>query len=140
MMSDVLFLVDPIQRGQRRTRPNFFLLFLVIVMGIIVLVVAFSQGWIQIVINSENLKNDRIESKSGIIYNERLAKPLENPRVLSPTFRLIDYRVESGETLFDLENRFGTSWKVIQKINTIEDPIHLKPGAVIRIPVRVVES
>jgi hypothetical protein len=119
---------------------TFEMVYLVIVMGIIVLVVAFSQGWIQIVINSENLKNDRIESKSGIIYNERLAKPLENPRVLSPTFRLIEHRVESGETLFDLENRFRTNWKVIQKNNKIEDPIHLKPGAVIRIPVRVVES
>lgn len=140
MMSDVLFLVDPVQRGPRRTRPNFFLLFLVIIMAIIVLVVAFSQGWIQIVINSEYFKNDRMESKSGIIYNVRLEESQENPRVLSPTFQLIDYKVESGETLFDLENRFGTNWKVIQKVNKIEDPLHLKPGTVIRIPVRVVES
>ncbi len=58
----------------------------------------------------------------------------------NPTFDLIKHPIEPGETLFDLENKYGTNWKVIQKLNKSEDPIRIQSGKIIHVLIRIVDS
>lgn len=44
------------------------------------------------------------------------------------------YRVEAGDTPYDIARRFGVSTKRLMEVNGITDPTDLKVGAVLRIP------
>jgi LysM repeat protein len=44
------------------------------------------------------------------------------------------YRVRSGDTLYAVAQRFGTTVKAIQELNEIDDPSRLRVGQVLRIP------
>lgn len=51
------------------------------------------------------------------------------------------YRVESGDTLFGLAERYMDSsdeWHVLQNQNHVADPLHMPPGMVIRIPLKFI--
>ncbi|VVE25466.1 hypothetical protein PEP31012_03377 [Pandoraea eparura] len=51
------------------------------------------------------------------------------------------YRVESGDTLFGLAQRYMDSsdeWHVLQSQNHVADPMHMPTGMVIRIPLRLI--
>lgn len=138
-MSDMLILYDSVTSGIKKWLRNFFLMFLVIVMGIIITVIAFTQGWIKIVLNP-NGHNNRFENmREYQLPQSNDESIIENFR-RNPWFNLIRHSVEPGETLFDLENRYGTDWKVIRKLNRIENPLDLNPGNTIWVPVKMVDS
>ena len=44
------------------------------------------------------------------------------------------YKVQSGDTLSGIANRFGTTTKALIALNGLTDPSHLKVGQVLRIP------
>lgn len=50
------------------------------------------------------------------------------------------YRIRPGDTLIDLTEAYladGTSWRALQKINKVADPLKLPPGGILRMPVRL---
>jgi len=49
----------------------------------------------------------------------------------------IKHELRYGETLYDLERKYGIRRQVIKKINTIEDEDVLPVGKIIQIPVRI---
>jgi len=52
-------------------------------------------------------------------------------------FKEIVHVVHRGETLYDLSERYGVSWKVIKKINRLENMNQLWVGQKLRIPTRL---
>jgi len=135
-MSEIVELYENIIKGVRRMIRNLFLLFLVFVLFIIIVVMAFHEGWVKIVIDPDGSKGNE---GSNTFYYERNEDDIEYYFKTNPEFDLVRHIVEPGETLFDLENKYGTNWKVIQKVNKIADPIQLKIGTVVRVPVRLAD-
>ena len=62
----------------------------------------------------ENFKNRELRSKS-----------------VRPTFI---YEVQHGETLYDIGRKYGVHWKVIKRINKIQNPNQLHPNDELIIP------
>ena len=51
--------------------------------------------------------------------------------------RPVDYRVEPGDTLIGLRGRVikpGADWRLVQRLNRIDNPRRLRPGSTLRIP------
>jgi LysM repeat protein len=46
------------------------------------------------------------------------------------------YRIKAGDTLSDIALKFGTTLKVLKRINDITDPTLIRPGQVILVPAR----
>ncbi|HEX9972651.1 MAG TPA: LysM peptidoglycan-binding domain-containing protein [bacterium] len=139
MMSDMLVLYDNVARGAKKTIRNFFLVSLVIVFGIIILVIAFSQGWITVVVNP--IGHDKpFEYEQENYFDQRNDESIPEYFQKNRLFDIVRHSVEPGETLIDLEKQYGTNWKVIQKLNRINDPIRLNPGEMIWVPVKSMPS
>lgn len=119
---------------------NFILFFLVILFGSIIIIFAFTEGWIRIVVNPNGIEDGIDRNEQDNRYDQRNDESIDEYFMMSPSFDLIKHPIEPGETLFDLEKRYGTNWKVIQKLNKIGDPIRLQPGKIIRVPVRIADS
>lgn len=139
-MSEIIALCENLTKGVKRMIRNFFLLFVVFVLVIIIVVIAFHEGWITIVINPHRNNyengNSGVYNEESVIYDQRMDEIFWDNEL----FDLLNHIVKPGETLFELENKYGTSWKVIRKLNHIENPLHLPAGNVIRVPVRKVDS
>ncbi len=73
---------------------------------------------------------DADEERSFLIHRKKDKKS-------STVFREIVHVVDCGDTLTDLSDRYGVSWKVIKKINHIENKDRLQVGQRLRIPSRV---
>ena len=126
-------------KGGKKTIRGFFLLFLVILFGAIILVIAFTQGWIKIIVNP-NGHEETFENVREYNFDERSEDSIIRYFQMNRMFDIIRHSVEPGETLIDVEKRYGTNWKVIQKLNRISDPIRLTPGEMIWVPVKMIES
>lgn len=58
----------------------------------------------------------------------------------SPDDAMWQYRIRPGDTLIDLTEAYladGTSWRALQRINKVADPLKLPPGGILRMPVRL---
>ncbi len=139
MINDMLVLYDSVTKGIKKTIRNLFLLFLVILFGAIILVIAFSQRWITVVVNP-NGHAKPLEFEQENYFDQRNDESILNNFQKNRMFDIVRHPVEPGETLIDLEKRYGTNWKVIQKLNRINDPIRLTPGEMIWVPVKSVPS
>jgi len=140
MVSDMLVLYENVTKGVRKMIRNFFLFFLVILFGSMIAVIAFKDGWITIVV-TPNGNGPAMEKTEPEDFNDRRNDEwIDEQFMRNQTFDLIKHPIEPGETLFDLEKKYGTSWKVIQKLNKIEDPIRIPPGKIIQVPIRIVDS
>jgi hypothetical protein len=139
MMNDILVLYDSVTMGIKKTIRNFFLLFLVILFGAIILVIAFSQRWITVAVNL-NGHAKPLEFEEENYFDQRNDESILNNFQKNRLFDIVRHPVEPGETLIDLEKRYGTNWEVIQKLNRINDPIRLTPGEMIWVPVKSVPS
>lgn len=140
MVSDMLVLYENITKGVRKMIRNFFLFFLVILFGSIIAVIAFKDGWITIVVTPNGNGSAIEKTEPEDFYDQRNDESIDEQFMRNPTFNLIKHPIEPGETLFDLEKKYGTSWKVIQKLNKIDDPIRIQPGKIIQVPIRIVDS
>ncbi len=66
-----------------------------------------------------------------------------NPQVLgatdikpadSGTIQFIDYKVQKGDTLFNISQKFKISWTTLASLNNLKSPFSLKPGQSLKIP------
>lgn len=46
----------------------------------------------------------------------------------------IEYKVEKGDTLFNLSQKYNVSWVTLANLNNLKSPFTLKPGQIIQIP------
>jgi hypothetical protein len=53
------------------------------------------------------------------------------------------YRIQPGDTLLSLTEAYladGASWRALQRINQVADPLRLQPGAYLRMPIELLRS
>lgn len=53
------------------------------------------------------------------------------------------YRIQPGDTLLSLTEAYladGASWRALQRINKVADPLKLQPGAYLRMPIALLRS
>jgi LysM repeat protein len=60
--------------------------------------------------------------------------PTENKPTPTPKPAKTTYKVKSGDTLSGIAAKFGTTVKVLQKLNKIDDPSKLHVGQVLKLP------
>ena len=135
-MTPLINLVTSIWKGViGLVRLSFFLL--------VILIFAFSSGWLEIQCNPVKMRADiqqRIqELKEAISAGNQEDQNFESIQVIQryrAGYDLLEHTIREGERLIDLERMYGTSWRVIQKINNISDPHRLMAGQIILIPVK----
>jgi len=119
---------------------NLFYIGLLLLLFFLMFMMMLSAGWIKIIVDAGEIKNDIKNVGSEIMSNEEIQQlPPTNIRE-NRLFRVEYHTVKPGESLFHLEKQYGTSWKVIQKTNKIENPHLLKTGIILRVPVRIIDS
>lgn len=72
-----------------------------------------------------------------------LPAPLVEPTVAAETFFdpvFNTHTVESGDVLFEIASRYGTTTQVLIELNSIEDPNRIEVGQVLALPEPSVES
>jgi len=45
-----------------------------------------------------------------------------------------EYKIQKGDTLFNISQKYGISWTTIATLNNLKSPFTLKPGQTIKIP------
>lgn len=139
-MSDLLLLPGQIRQEVTKMVRSVLRIGFWLLLMLLLIFMMLSAGWIKIIFNVTEVFSDI--KKVG---KENVSQP---PMELEPKNSLdenqlfkVEYHVVSpGETLFDLERSYRTNWKVIQRINKIEDPLRLRAGTIIRVPVRIADS
>lgn len=139
-MNDFVAVYERIAKGVRRMIRYLFLLFFAFVMLIALLLFGLFNRVIKIDLTPNNESMPSREIERGPYYLERLEEPFPPAKLDNQYFDWVKHPIERGETLFDLEKKYGTNWKVIGRVNQIEDPLRLEVGHVVYIPVRKIES
>ncbi|RRK34505.1 LysM peptidoglycan-binding domain-containing protein [Schaedlerella arabinosiphila] len=70
--------------------------------------------------------------KAGL--NHLDSKPTPPPKPTPPSADYITYVVQSGDTLSEIAERYGTTYQTLASLNQISDPNLIHPGQTIRIP------
>lgn len=70
--------------------------------------------------------------KAGL--NHLDSKPTPPPKPTPPSADYITYVVQSGDTLSEIAERYGTTYQTLAALNNISDPNLIHPGQTIRIP------
>jgi len=89
-----------------------------------------------------------VKSKQGMIGALLLALGLTSADAAKPAGVVTPdkdaaawvYRVQPGDNLFDLSAAYlieGASWRELQRINKVADPLKLPPGSALRMPIRL---
>ncbi len=136
-MSDLLLLPGQVRQEVTKMVRSIFRFGFFFLLLLILFMLMLSAGWIRIVVDGEEISSDIKNVGKGIAPRQRTEVELKNDFTENRLFTFESHIVKPGETLFDLERSYGTSWKVIQRINKIEDPLHLTAGTIIRVPVRI---
>jgi len=119
---------------------SLFMIFFLLLLFLVLILMAFSAGWLQLVVNTREIQHDIKNVGNGIIPGQENHAIPDNATFENRLFRIEYHVIKAGETLFDLENSYGTHWKVIKKVNNVTDPIRLEAGKVLKIPVRIATS
>jgi hypothetical protein len=53
---------------------------------------------------------------------------------VAPTVQFIEYKIQKGDTLFNVSQKFNISWTTLATLNNLKSPFTLKTGQVIKIP------
>ncbi len=139
-ISDLLLLPGQIRQEVTKMVKSilrFGFLFLII---LILFMMMLAAGWIQIVVDKSEISSDIKNVGNGIMPRLQSEIEMKNDFIENRLFKLKSHIVNPGESLFDLQRSYGTNWKVIQRINKIEDPYRLTVGTIIWIPVRITEG
>ncbi|MDZ7263308.1 MAG: LysM peptidoglycan-binding domain-containing protein [candidate division KSB1 bacterium] len=139
-MNDFVAVYERFAKGVKRMLRYLFLLFFAFVMLIVLLLFGIINHVIKIDLTPNNESMPSREIERGPYYLERLQEPIPPSRMDDRYFDWVKHPIERGETLFDLEKKYGTNWKVIGRVNRIEDPLRLDVGRIVYIPVKKVES
>lgn len=51
-----------------------------------------------------------------------------------PQVEFLEYKVKSGDTLFNVSQKFNINWTTLSTLNNIKSPFTLKPGQILKIP------
>jgi LysM repeat protein len=46
----------------------------------------------------------------------------------------IEYKIQNGDTLFNISQKFNINWTTIASINNLSSPFSIKPGQILKIP------
>jgi len=75
------------------------------------------------------------------IYNNRPQTPNREGQVLGasdtqsqPGSQFIEYKVQKGDTLFAVAQKFNHSWTTLATLNNLDAPFSLHPGEILKIP------
>jgi len=139
-MSDLLLLPGQIRLEVTKMVKSIFRFGIFVLLLLILFMLMLSAGWIQIVVNGQEISSDINSVGKGIVTKPPSGLEQKINLNENRSFKFESHVVSPGETLFDLERSYGTNWKVIQRINKIEDPLRLKVGTIITVPVRIADS
>ncbi len=139
-MNDLVAVYERIAKGVKRMIRYLIFLFFAFVMLIVLLLFGIINRVVKIDLTPGNESMPAREIERGPYYLERLEEPIPPVKMDDRYFDWVKHPVERGETLFDLEKKYGTNWKVIGRVNRIEDPLRLDAGHIVYIPVRKIES
>lgn len=139
-MNDLVAVYERIAKGVKRMIRYLIFLFFAFVMLIVLLLFGILNRVVKIDLTPGNESTPAQEIEHGPYYLERLEEPIPPAKMDDRYFDWVKHPVERGETLFDLEKKYGTNWKVIGRVNRIEDPLRLDAGHIVYIPVRKIES
>ena len=99
--------------------------------SILCLIVAFGlaiNAFRLVISGNSNTKNTPLQSGNAEVLGATDSKILDNQK---PTY--VEYKVQKGDTLFSISQKFNASWSTIASINNLKSPFFLKPGQVIKI-------
>lgn len=51
-----------------------------------------------------------------------------------PEIQILEYKIQKGDTLFNISQKFNISWTIIATLNNLNSPYVLTPGKTIKIP------
>ncbi len=129
----------------RRIVANITMICLVIVAGIILKIFVLDDS-IKIADNSVRLPQDKIENQPEIKPEVKGEETQSNSTESSlPTSTIatttkpkpdfVEYTIEEGDTLGGIANANGLSSEALMSYNGIIDPVSIKPGQIIKVPV-----
>lgn len=52
----------------------------------------------------------------------------------SKTLELVEYKVQKGDTLFNISKQFNINWTTLATLNNLKSPFTLKPGQSLKVP------
>jgi hypothetical protein len=136
-MSDLLLLPGQIRQEVTKMVRSILRFGFLLLLLLIFFMMMLSAGWIQIIVNGQEITSDIKSVGKGIVTKEQSKLEPKSDFNENRLFKFESHVVSPGENLFDLERSYGTNWKVIKRINKIEDPLRLKIGTIIRVPVRI---
>lgn len=79
-----------------------------------------------------------------LVFRHRSALNSSSPQVLGAStvkpkdagdeIKFIEYKVQKGDTLFNVSQKFNINWTTLSTLNNIKSPFTLKPGQTIKVP------
>lgn len=51
-----------------------------------------------------------------------------------PTVKFVEYKIQKGDTLFNVSQRFNINWTTLATLNNLKSPFTLKPGQTLKVP------
>ena len=56
------------------------------------------------------------------------------PPEAAPAVEFVEYKVQKGDTLFNVSQKFNITWTTLATLNNLKSPFSLKPGQVLKVP------
>ena len=110
----------------------------------IVFIFALASGWIKIECVPDKIRADLKKGInnvkimiSGLQTDDGQWQQEDNQQ--QKKYIIIQHQLQEGETLLDLQAKYGTDWRVIQKVNHITNENQLIAGQILEVPIRIRE-
>ena len=137
-MSEVTEMINSVTNGVRKTIRN-FLIFAAL------LLLAFNSGWLKIVCDTQEMKKDTASTIEKVVGSNSLTREeqkYENieKQLRRGKYRLVEHILGEYETIYDLQQIYGTDMLLIQRFNNLRYAHYVKPGQIILVPVKVERS
>ena len=114
---------------------------MILILSFLILLMSFASGWIKIHCDGNQMINsfNGIKKQSNGTYEKQEDKDGYELmyEYLNSGYTLVKHILREGETLFELQQLYGTDWRIIQKVNNINDARYLRSGQIIFVPVKV---
>jgi hypothetical protein len=52
----------------------------------------------------------------------------------SAQIQFVEYKVQKGDTLFNISQKFSINWSTLATLNNLKSPFALKPGQTLKVP------
>lgn len=94
----------------------------------------------QYTVSTDNLKLWNGLDKETLEAGQKITVFLGSPRNASdssPELKIVDYKVQVGDTLSNIGRRFGTTPQLLLQMNGLKDPNHIWVGQKLKLPVAI---